>query len=124
MANFTLLLSLLCFISLISSFNLGGIMGQDVPTFSQTWCVAKASANEVELGNNIEYACNQIGVDCSIIQEGGPCYYPTNLINHASVVMNLYYQKAGRAAFNCDFSNSAVVVVTDPSYGSCLYAFI
>ncbi|KAL2930748.1 Major pollen allergen Ole e 10 [Bienertia sinuspersici] len=67
------------------------------------------------LESNINFACNQIGVDCSIIQEGGECYYPNNDINHASVVMNLYYQKAGPVPFNCDFINTGLIVLTDPS---------
>ncbi|XP_010666514.2 major pollen allergen Ole e 10 [Beta vulgaris subsp. vulgaris] len=99
-------------------------MAKKLALEQKTWCVAKPSTEEVELGNNIEFACNQIGVDCSIIQEGGQCYNPVSPINHASVAMNLYFQRAGRFAFNCDFSNSGLMVLTDPSYGACLYSFI
>uniref|UniRef100_A0A803MJ04 X8 domain-containing protein n=1 Tax=Chenopodium quinoa TaxID=63459 RepID=A0A803MJ04_CHEQI len=90
----------------------------------KTWCVAKPSAVDADLENNVEFVCNQVGIDCSIIQEGGQCYYPASLVNHASVVMDLYFQKAGRSAFNCDSSKTGLLAVTDPSYGGCLYPFV
>ncbi|KAL9263399.1 Glucan endo-1,3-beta-D-glucosidase-like protein [Drosera capensis] len=45
------------------------------------------------------------------------------IIHHASVVMNAYYQKNGRHSWNCNFTGSALRVVTDPSYCSCSYVF-
>ncbi|KAK2437631.1 hypothetical protein P8452_33526 [Trifolium repens] len=86
-----------------------------------TWCVAKFSASEVELNENIEYACNMLG-DCKIIQAGGSCFYPNTTLNHASVVMNQYYAKNGRNDWDCYFRGSALIVVNDPSYGNCKYA--
>ncbi|KAL0306629.1 UNVERIFIED_CONTAM: hypothetical protein Sradi_6080200 [Sesamum radiatum] len=53
--------------------------------------------------------------------EGLPLLLPDNLINHASIAMNLYYQAKGRNHWNCYFKNSGLMVVTDPSYGSCFY---
>ncbi|XP_021763785.1 major pollen allergen Ole e 10-like [Chenopodium quinoa] len=123
MANFTLSFSLLCYTVLLFSFNRGRILAQDV-SFAKTWCVAKPSAVDADLENNVEFVCNQVGIDCSIIQEGGQCYYPASLVNHASVVMDLYFQKAGRSAFNCDSSKTGLLAVTDPSYGGCLYPFV
>jgi hypothetical protein len=79
-----------------------------------TWCVAKFSASEVELNENIEYACNMLG-DCKIIQAGGSCFYPNTTLNHASVVMNQYYAKNGRNDWDCYFRGSALIVVNDPS---------
>ncbi|CAI0409307.1 unnamed protein product [Linum tenue] len=61
-------------------------------------------------------------VDCQILQKGCPCFYPETLINRASVAMNLYYQSRGRNAWSCDFRGSGLVVLTNPSYGNCIYA--
>ncbi|KAL6201246.1 hypothetical protein ACLB2K_024961 [Fragaria x ananassa] len=88
---------------------------------NKTWCVAKPSATDSELSANIQFACNQLK-DCKVIQEGGSCYNPNSLINHASVVMNLYYKAVGQNSWNCDFRGSGLITQTDPSYGSCKYA--
>ncbi|KAG9447529.1 hypothetical protein H6P81_013657 [Aristolochia fimbriata] len=88
----------------------------------KTWCVAKPSSDDSVLLGNINWACSQ--VDCTVIQKGCNCFYPNSLINHASVVMNLYYQTRGRNPWNCDFKSSALVVVTDPSYGNCIYPYL
>ncbi|XP_073284069.1 major pollen allergen Ole e 10-like [Primulina huaijiensis] len=84
------------------------------------WCVAKPSSEQVALNDNIQYACNNLA-DCRVIQPGGACYLPNNLINHASVVMNLYFQSRGRQNWNCEFGGTGLRVITDPSYGSCSY---
>ncbi|KAJ7968890.1 glucan endo-1,3-beta-glucosidase-like [Quillaja saponaria] len=116
-------LSILFLILLLLSVNLGGTLKFTNGWESQnTWCVAKPSTIDAELSSNIEYACNQLR-DCYLIQEGGSCYNPNTLINHASVVMNLYYQSNGRNNWNCDFRGSGLIVGTDPSYGACKYAF-
>ncbi|XP_062169682.1 major pollen allergen Ole e 10 [Alnus glutinosa] len=88
----------------------------------KTWCVAKPSSDQATLLGNINYACSQSQVDCRILQRGCPCFSPDNLINHASIAMNLYYQSKGRNHWNCDFRGSALIVVTDPSYANCIYA--
>ena len=85
----------------------------------KTWCVAKPSADDKVLMANLNYACSQ--VNCGVVQPGGPCYNPNNLVSHAAVAMNLYYAANGRHAWNCYFQNSALVVQSDPSYGSCTY---
>lgn len=79
----------------------------------KTWCVAKPSSDQATLMANINYACSQ--VDCQILRKGCPCAYPDNLMNHASIAMNLYYQANGRNWWNCDFRKSGLIVVTDPS---------
>nr|GFB38621.1 hypothetical protein [Tanacetum cinerariifolium] len=85
----------------------------------KTWCVAKPSASQATLLENINFACSK--VDCSYLQKGGACYTPDNLINHASIAMNSYYQSQGRNVWNCNFKNSGLVTISDPSYGSCSY---
>ncbi|KAF3620897.1 putative glucan endo-1,3-beta-glucosidase-like isoform X1 [Capsicum annuum] len=79
----------------------------------KTWCVAKPSSDSKTLEENINYACSQ--VDCRILQKGCTCSSPDNLMNHASIAMNLYYQAKGRNHWNCHFGNSALIVLTDPS---------
>ncbi|KAL2331253.1 hypothetical protein Fmac_018834 [Flemingia macrophylla] len=112
MANAPLLLFLI-FLSLSSAGNLIMVNGQ------KTWCVAKPSSDQATLLANLNYACSQ--VDCRILQRGCPCSSPDNLMNHASIAMNLYYQSRGRNHWNCDFRGSGLVVITDPSYGNCIY---
>ncbi|KAL7591893.1 major pollen allergen Ole e 10 [Lactuca sativa] len=85
----------------------------------KTWCVAKPSSSLATLLKNINFACSQ--VDCGCLQQGGACATPANVFNHASVAMNLYYQSRGRNAWNCEFENSGLVTVSDPSYGGCSY---
>ncbi|KAH9749351.1 X8 domain-containing protein [Citrus sinensis] len=89
----------------------------------KTWCVAKPSSSEAELAANIDFACNQIQ-NCNIIQEGGPCYYPNTAINHASVVMNLYYQLNGRNNWNCDYRASGLTTLSDPKYIRCCNLYL
>ncbi|KAL2943396.1 Glucan endo-1 3-beta-glucosidase [Bienertia sinuspersici] len=85
----------------------------------RTWCIAKPSSDQATLLANINYACSH--VDCSVLQKGCPCFSPDNLINHASIAMNLYYRSQGCQQLSCDFRGSALIVITDPSYGNCLY---
>lgn len=82
-----------------------------------TWCVAKPSASKEELTNNIYFACQTLKeTNCTqVIGNGGCCFEPDTLINHASVVMNSYYVENGRNAWNCDFKGTGLVTVTDPS---------
>ncbi|XP_072967088.1 major pollen allergen Ole e 10-like [Typha angustifolia] len=101
---------LLC---LISGGTMNLVQGQ------KTWCVAKPSSDEATLLANINFACSQ--VDCGVLQKGSPCFYPDSLVSHASVAMNLYYQSRGRKFWNCYFKNSGLIVMTDPSFGSCIY---
>ncbi|XAR56407.1 Glucan endo-1,3-beta-D-glucosidase [Bertholletia excelsa] len=72
----------------------------------KTWCVAKPSSDAEALQANINYACSQ--VDCRVLKKGCPCSSPDNLINYASIAMNLYYQCKGRNKWNCDFKNSGL----------------
>ncbi|KAL9160380.1 hypothetical protein ABFS82_08G195200 [Erythranthe guttata] len=119
---------LLLLISFISARNIGSANAQVSIAFghrpkypkSKTWCVVKPSSDEVVLQQNIAYACSN--VDCAIIQNGGACFIPDNLMNHASIAMNLYYQAKGRNTWDCSFGNSGLIVFTDPSYGGCIYA--
>lgn len=77
------------------------------------WCVAIPMADDALLQSIIDNACKR--VDCSLIKYGGTCYEPNTLINHASVAMNLYFQATGRLESNCDFNNTGLIVISDPS---------
>ncbi|ESQ30843.1 hypothetical protein EUTSA_v10011991mg [Eutrema salsugineum] len=85
------------------------------------WCVAKPATKNKKLLEIIKFACSE--VDCKIISKGGPCYSPNDLLNHASVAMNLYYQAQGRHYWNCYFGGSGIIAITDPSSGNCIYKF-
>uniref|UniRef100_A0A0D3BFH4 X8 domain-containing protein n=1 Tax=Brassica oleracea var. oleracea TaxID=109376 RepID=A0A0D3BFH4_BRAOL len=64
------------------------------------WCMAMPNASDEQLQANIDYACSN-GVDCTQIQPGGVCYEPNTLYDHASYVMNAYYQSHGRIEDSC-----------------------
>ncbi|KAJ8752278.1 hypothetical protein K2173_003914 [Erythroxylum novogranatense] len=86
----------------------------------QSWCVAKSGALQTALQSALDYACGTAGVDCSQIQQGGSCYNPSTLQNHASYAFNSYYQK-NPVATSCDFGGTANMVNANPSSGSCIY---
>ncbi|TKW11877.1 hypothetical protein SEVIR_5G001300v4 [Setaria viridis] len=110
---------LLVSLTLVGLVLLSFTSSSSVEAQKKTWCVAKPSASNDILSLNLNYACSQ--VSCAVIQKGGPCYYPDNLVSRAAVAMNLYYAANGRHPWNCYFNNSALVVQSDPSYGSCTY---
>ncbi|KAM1160112.1 hypothetical protein ACFX19_033768 [Malus domestica] len=87
----------------------------------QSWCVAKSGAPQAALQAALDYACGMGGVDCSQIQQGGSCYDPNSLQNHASYAFNSYYQKHP-VSTSCDFGGVATMVSANPSTGSCIYA--
>ncbi|XP_028792083.1 PLASMODESMATA CALLOSE-BINDING PROTEIN 4-like [Neltuma alba] len=86
----------------------------------QKWCVAKSGVSQSVLQSALDYACGMGGIDCSQIQQGGSCYNPDTLQNHASFAFNAYYQK-NPAPTSCDFGGTATLVTTNPSTGSCVY---
>lgn len=98
----------------------GGATLMDLSSVGK-WCVATPSANNEMLQESIDYACSH--VDCSIIKFGGSCYDPSNLISHASVAMNLYYQANGKLDSSCDFKGTGLIVTSDPSYANCKFEF-
>ncbi|XP_077224694.1 glucan endo-1,3-beta-glucosidase-like [Tasmannia lanceolata] len=91
-----------------------------LPVKGKTWCMPKPSAESNLLQANIDYVCGQ-GVDCRPIQAGGACFLPNTVRAHAAYAMNAYFQATGRNAYDCDFRQTGVITVVDPSYGSCKY---
>jgi len=119
-------LFLLCFFTSFPLFAAGarharGLSSQKDNPGQRLWCIAKPSAFDNNLLANINFACSQSGVDCSVLQNGNPCYYPNTPVSHAAVAMNLYFQHYGRNYWNCYFNNTGLVVLTDPSFGICQY---
>ncbi|RDY14509.1 Glucan endo-1,3-beta-glucosidase 1, partial [Mucuna pruriens] len=86
----------------------------------QSWCVAKPGVPEASLQSALDYACGMGTVDCSQIQQGGSCYNPNSIQNHASFAFNSYYQK-NPASTSCDFGGTATIVNTNPSSGTCIF---
>ncbi|KAG8077318.1 hypothetical protein GUJ93_ZPchr0007g5556 [Zizania palustris] len=84
-----------------------------------TWCVASQSASLTALQVALDYACGY-GADCSPIQQGGSCFNPDTVHDHASYAFNSYYQK-NPIPTSCDFGGTATITNTDPSSGSCQY---
>ncbi|XP_004308857.1 PREDICTED: glucan endo-1,3-beta-glucosidase-like [Fragaria vesca subsp. vesca] len=87
----------------------------------KVWCIAKPGATNQALQANLDYACSQPGgVDCGPIQPGGACF-DEDVRARASYAMNSYYQVKGGNDFNCDFSGTGLITITDPSHGGCKY---
>ncbi|XP_060168394.1 glucan endo-1,3-beta-D-glucosidase isoform X1 [Lycium barbarum] len=86
-----------------------------------SWCMPKPGTPDSELQANLDYACGMSGINCNPIQAGGPCFEPNTVASHAAYAMNLLYQIAGRNPWNCDFSQTASLTSTNPSYGGCTY---
>ncbi|KAJ8486619.1 hypothetical protein OPV22_019104 [Ensete ventricosum] len=85
---------------------------------SQSWCVASQTASKTALQVALDYACGYGGADCSAIQEGGSCYNPNTVRDHASYAFNDYYQK-NPIPTSCGFGGTAVITNVDPSTSTC-----
>ncbi|XP_072968184.1 uncharacterized protein [Typha angustifolia] len=86
----------------------------------QSWCIASQTASETALQVALDYACGYGGADCSAIQQGGSCFNPDTLRDHASYAFNNYYQK-NPVPTSCDFGGTAVTTNIDPSSSTCQY---
>lgn len=86
------------------------------------WCVVAISATDAQMQANIDWGCSiEAKVNCRPIQPGGACFDPNTLMNHASFVMNAYYQSHNRTEEACYFNDTGTFIITDPSYGDCVY---
>nr|XP_043614218.1 PLASMODESMATA CALLOSE-BINDING PROTEIN 3-like [Erigeron canadensis] len=84
------------------------------------WCVARSDASREALQTALDYACSA-GADCAPLQQNGLCFLPNTIQAHASYAFNSYYMRKSMAPGSCDFSGTATIAKTDPSYGSCVY---
>lgn len=90
-----------------------------------SYCVALSTADPTQLQKALDWACGSgstLGnVDCSALQQGGSCYEPNSVINHASYAFDAYYVKQNGASGSCSFNGLATVTQTNPSNGTCVY---
>lgn len=86
-----------------------GVVGTEV------WCVAKNNADDAALQTALDWACGLGATDCGPIQQGGPCYDPTDLQTTASFAFNDYYLKHGMTDDSCFFDNTAAITSLNPS---------
>ncbi|KAK1273206.1 Glucan endo-1,3-beta-glucosidase-like protein 3 [Acorus gramineus] len=85
-----------------------------------TWCVCRSDVSDPALQKTIDYACGA-GADCTPIISSGVCYQPNTVRAHCSYAANSYFQKKGQAQGSCDFSGTATLSTTDPSFSGCAY---
>ncbi|KAL4310156.1 hypothetical protein GQ457_01G047100 [Hibiscus cannabinus] len=111
MAKPVLLVPIFTLFIMVSLFSSGS--SQTMPNEQKTWCIANPLASNSALAANIESICSQL--NCSSINPRGSCFEPNTRIHHASFVMNLYYQANGRHLADCNFINSGLVSLNDPS---------
>lgn len=90
------------------------------PTASSGWCVPKTGVSDAQLQANLDYACSQ-AIDCTPIQPGGACFEPNTVASHAAYAMNLLYQSSGKNSWNCDFTQTATLTSSNPSYNACTF---
>ncbi|GKV41034.1 hypothetical protein SLEP1_g48615 [Rubroshorea leprosula] len=88
---------------------------------TELWCVAKNNAEDAALQGALDWACGPGGADCGSIQQGGPCYDPSDIQKTASYAFNDYFLKHGMTDDACNFSNTAALTSLDPSRGSCKF---
>ncbi|GAB4836146.1 Probable metal-nicotianamine transporter ysl5 [Ancistrocladus abbreviatus] len=103
---------------------------QDVKTLSLDWMIGFLFVVSFlglfsivplrKLQKDIDHPCNEVA-DCISIQPCGSYFELETFVNHASVAMNLYYQLMARDKWNCYFNNFGFIVLTNPSYGGCIY---
>ncbi|KAL5570982.1 hypothetical protein UlMin_020579 [Ulmus minor] len=87
----------------------------------QLWCVAKNNAEDAALHSALDWACGPGGADCGPIQQGGPCYDPSDVQTMASYAFNNYYLKNGMTDDSCSFDNNAAVTSLNPSHDNCKF---
>ncbi|MQL70691.1 hypothetical protein Taro_003019 [Colocasia esculenta] len=85
-----------------------------------SWCICRSELNSSALQKTLDYACGA-GAECSPIHQNGACYNPNTVLAHCSYAANSYFQRKGQATGSCDFSGTATVTTTDPSYSGCSY---
>ncbi|XP_072983797.1 PLASMODESMATA CALLOSE-BINDING PROTEIN 5-like [Typha latifolia] len=97
-----------------------GVIGSFADS-GELWCVAKNNAEDSALQAAIDWACGPGGADCRPIQQGGPCFEPSDIQSHASYAFNDYFVRNGFAASACDFSGTAALTSLNPGQGSCVF---
>ncbi|KAK6925099.1 X8 domain [Dillenia turbinata] len=84
------------------------------------WCVCKEGLSDSVLQKTLDYACGA-GADCTLIHQNGACYNPNTVRAHCSYAVNSFFQRKGQAQGTCDFSGTASISTSDPSYSGCSF---
>ncbi|KAG7549928.1 X8 domain [Arabidopsis thaliana x Arabidopsis arenosa] len=87
---------------------------------SASWCVCKTGLSDSVLQKTLDYACGN-GADCNPTHPKGSCFNPDNVRAHCNYAVNSFFQKKGQAAESCNFTGSATLTTTDPSYTGCAF---
>ncbi|XAR72209.1 Glucan endo-1,3-beta-D-glucosidase [Bertholletia excelsa] len=98
----------------------GTVLAND--TTNQTYCVARDGSDPKMLQAALDWACGPGKVNCSILNQGNPCYEPDNVASHASYAFNMYYHQMAMAEGTCNFNGVATITTSDPSHGSCKFS--
>ncbi|KAK4766492.1 hypothetical protein SAY87_008134 [Trapa incisa] len=121
--NFCPFLPLLLVMSSLLSGGSGEAVSrdQDGSVNTELWCVAKNNAEDAALQGALDWACGPGGADCSPIQSGGACYFPSDVLTMASYAFNSYYLTHRLADSSCFFGNTAALTSLNPSKGNCKF---
>ncbi|CAK9176565.1 unnamed protein product [Ilex paraguariensis] len=117
--SFSLLLSFIC---ITAPFSHASTLRNTISTARNDgavsvvlWCVAKNNAEDSALQSALDWACGPGGADCGSIQQGGPCYDPSDIQRMASFAFNNYFLKHGLTEDSCNFDNTAALTSLNPS---------
>eukprot|EP01018_Ginkgo_biloba_P010871 Gb_19419 [translate_table: standard] len=91
-------------------------------TIGSQWCVVNKDRlkEDVAVETAMTYAC-VAGGDCIPIQEGGVCYEPNDLENHASYAFSSYWHNTNATGGTCDLEGFGVLTGDDPSHDGCVF---
>ncbi|KFK25169.1 hypothetical protein AALP_AA8G075600 [Arabis alpina] len=87
---------------------------------SASWCVCKTGLSDSVLQRTLDYACGN-GADCNPTHPKGSCFNPDNVRAHCNYAVNSFFQKKGQASDSCNFTGTATLTTTDPSYTGCAF---
>ncbi|ANM71048.1 glucan endo-1,3-beta-glucosidase-like protein 3 [Arabidopsis thaliana] len=85
-----------------------------------SWCVCKTGLSDSVLQKTLDYACGN-GADCNPTHPKGSCFNPDNVRAHCNYAVNSFFQKKGQASESCNFTGTATLTTTDPSYTGCAF---
>uniref|UniRef100_A0A1J3JUN6 Plasmodesmata callose-binding protein 2 n=1 Tax=Noccaea caerulescens TaxID=107243 RepID=A0A1J3JUN6_NOCCA len=87
---------------------------------SASWCVCKTGLSDSVLQRTLDYACGN-GADCNPTHAKGSCFNPDNVRAHCNYAVNSFFQKKGQVSESCNFTGTATLTTTDPSYSGCAF---
>ncbi|MED6150058.1 hypothetical protein PIB30_068558 [Stylosanthes scabra] len=99
------------------------VVNMNVLTTEAIWCLARPDARPAALQAGLDFVCSQRYINCAPINNGGNCFLPNTLVNHASWAYDTYWKRNGRTLSACNFAGTGVIVIAgkDPSTPTCKY---